>query len=406
MKRDTPAGPGNMGSDADRPAMKQDEAVDAMESSRKEVPDHWHNCVLDHGRMEAAGCLTAGVAHGFNNVLQALLGGLTLAIGEVGPGVRKDLELAAHLGQQGRRLINDLLSFSCHQMLRPAASSLPSVLEELSRTLGRSFGRDVWVRVEAPPGLPPVLADAAHLDAALFNLALNAREAMPYGGELRIEAYAEGGRVVVAVSDNGGGMAPGVLARACEPFFTTKDVPGSGLGLSMVYGFARQSGGGLRIWSRQGEGTRVELLLPAAPSPVADATRSASGRVLVVDDQPEVRRVTAALLRKAGFEVTEACSGGDVLDVVMLSGPRFDVLITDYAMPGMDGVELVLQARETRPGLPALVISGHIGARQYGSGSGLEHLPADVEVLRKPFQQADIVSRVKRLIEGIGEEPR
>ena len=369
----------------------------------------WPAAVFDHARMEAAGCLAAGVANGFNDVLQALQGGLDLAIDDVGPETRKHLDVTKQVGQRGARVIEYLLSFSRQRELRAAVLDLAPTFEDLSRMLGRSFGRNVWTRVEMPPGLPPVLADVAHLDTALWNLVLNAREAMPDGGELWIEAYAEEGRVVAAVSDNGTGMTPEVLARACEPFFTTKDVAGSGLGLSMVYGFAHQSGGGLRIRSAQGQGTRVELLLPMAPlSAVATAPPArarVNGRVLVVEDGPEVRRVTATFLRKAGFEVIEAGNGADVLDGVMVSGPGFDALVTDYAMPGMNGVELVHHVRQLCPSLPVLVVSGHIGSRGYGSGlgAGLEHLPADVEVLRKPFQREEFVGKVRRLIEGTGK---
>lgn len=413
VERGTATGPDPSSPDADRTAVQGNGVAGALGPLGGSLPDRWPVAVIDHVRMEAAGCLAAGVAHGFNDVLQALLGGLDLAIDEVGPKIRKELGLTVQVGQQGTRLISHLLSFSRQQELRPVVLDLPSALGELSRTLGRSFGRDIWVRVEAPPDLPPVLADVAHFDTAVLNLALNAREAMPAGGELWIEAYVEEGRVVLAVSDNGVGMAPGVLARACEPFFTTKDIGGSGLGLSMVYGFAHQSGGELRIRSAHGQGTRVELLLPVAtPSVTAVAQPAhgrAHGRVLVVDDKPEVRRVIAAFLRKAGFEVIEAGGGGDVLDGVMCSGPGFDVLVTDYAMPGMDGVELVHHARELRPTLPVLVISGHAGSREYGSGSGsgmgLEHLPADVVVLRKPVRREELVRVVKRLIEGTGEMP-
>ena len=372
---------------------------DPVAGSGEPRPD----AVFDHARLRAAGCLAAGIANCFADVLQALQGGLDLAIDDAKPETRKHLDVAKQVGQRGMRLIEHLLSFSRQRELRAAVLDLAPTLGDLSRLLGRSFGRDVWTRVETSPGLPPVLVDAAHLDAALWNLALNAREAMPDGGELWIEAYADEGHVVVAVSDTGSGMTPEVLARACEPFYTTKDVAGSGLGLPMVYGFAYQSGGGLRIRSAPGRGTRVELSLPAAPAPAAapPARARVNGRVLVVEDGPEVRRITATFLRKAGFEVVEAGCGGDVLDGVMVSGPDFDVLVTDYAMPGMNGVELVHHVRQLRPALPVLIVSGHIGSRGYGPG--LEHLPADVEVLRKPFRREEFIGKVERLVEGSSE---
>ena len=355
-------------------------------------------------RVEAVGRLTAGVAHDFNNVLQALLGGLEIAIEDVAdqPDVRAELELAMQAGQRGARLTSHLLSFARQQDLRPTALELPKLLRELSRTLGRTLGRDVAVRFDMPLDLPPVLADAAHLDSALLNLALNARDAMPRGGELRIEASAQPGQVLIAVSDTGLGMTAEVLAQACEPFFTTKGVKGSGLGLSMVQGFARQSGGELRIQSAIGAGTRIEILLPIAQqSPVAPVPQTpqyarGEGRVLVVDDDADVGRVTAVFLRKAGFEVVVTSGSNEAL-VHLGADPSplaFDVLVTDYAMPGMNGADLVMQAREQRSGLPAMVITGYVGAE------GLDRLPSDMVILRKPFQREDLVRKVKALIDG------
>src|SRR3984885_1346128 len=195
-------------------------------------------------RIEAVGHLTAGVAHDFNNVLQILLGGLELAIEDttLSCETHSNLELALQAGERGARLTSHLLSFSRQQVLRPTAVELPGLLQKLVRTLDRTLGSDVTVRLDVKPDLPYVLADAAHLDSALLNLALNARDAMPAGGLLRIEAYAADEQVVIAVTDTGKGRAPEVLAPACEPFFSTKGADGSGLGLSMAHGFARQSG--------------------------------------------------------------------------------------------------------------------------------------------------------------------
>lgn len=352
-------------------------------------------------RVEAVGRLTSGVAHDFNNVLQALLGGLELAIEDLvdQPLVREDLELALQAGQRGARLTSHLLSFARQQDLRPGAMVLSALLADLSSTLKRTLGRDIAVRIEVAPNLPCVLADAAHLDSALLNLALNARDAMPKGGELRIDAYARQGQVVIAVSDNGDGMTPEVLAQACEPFFTTKGVEGSGLGLSMVQGFARQSGGELRIQSAPGQGTRVELWLPTSqqlamsvPVPEAQQVRG-QGRILVVDDDTDVGRVSAAFLHKAGFNVITVKSGDEAL-VKLGAGNAFDALVTDYAMPGINGVDLVLQARELHATLPALIITGYAGAE------GLDRLPSDIQILRKPFQRDHLVENVKGLIES------
>ena len=352
-------------------------------------------------KIEAIGRLTAGIAHDFNNVLQALLGGIEIAIDEVAdrPEVCASLELSLQAGQRGARLTSHLLSFSRQQILRPAPLDLSPLLENLSRTLMRTLGHDIAVRIEIASNLPYVLADAAHLDAALLNLALNARDAMVRGGELRIAAHARNGHIVIAVTDTGEGMTSDVLVQACEPFFSTKGLKGSGLGLSMVQGFARQSGGELNIRSVPGQGTRIEISLPSAvqatlPGPVARAQSvRGHGRVLVVDDEADVGRVVGVFLRKAGFEVVSVADANTAL-YELGAGLPFDALVTDYAMPGMNGADLVLCARETHPVLPALIITGYAGAE------GLDTLPPGVVTLRKPFQREDLTHKVKELVEN------
>lgn len=363
---------------------------------------------LDHSqRVEAVGRLTAGVAHDFNNVLQALLGGLELAIEEVAdrPSVRDELEAALQAGLRGARLTSHLLSFSRQQMLSPTVLHLPPLLTELSRTLQRTLGRDIRINIAVQPGLPPVMADAAHLDSALLNLAVNARDAMPHGGTLDIAASVTDGAVVIAVSDTGEGMGPEVAAHACEPFFSTKGIRGSGLGLSMAQGFARQSNGTLRIHSTPGAGTCIEIGLPiavapAAPAPAPEPARehtSGRGRVLVVDDDLDVGRIAASFLCKAGFKVATASSGDGAL-ALLTAQPPFDALVSDFAMLGMDGAELVQQAREICPGLPALVITGYAGA------SALERLDESVTILRKPFQREDLVGAVNAMMHATPPE--
>ena len=355
-------------------------------------------------RIEAVGRLTAGLAHDFNNVLQSLQGGLELAIGEmVGqPGARADLEHALQAVQHGTHLTSHMLSFSRQQMLRPSAVNLQSLLVTLSRTLARMIGHDIVIHLELAADLPDVFVDAAYLESALLNLALNSRHAMPQGGDFRLRTYVRDGQVVLAVIDSGAGMTAKVLAQACEPFFSTKGADGSGLGLSMVQGFARQSGGELHVSSTPGRGTCVEICLPlapqqqrpavAAPPAVPDALRG-QGSVLVVDDDDSVNRVTVAFLKKAGFDVHIASSGNEAL-AALSTGVTFNALITDYAMVGMSGGDLVLQARELHSSLPAMVITGYVGAE------GLNRLPPNVAILRKPFQREDLVRAVKGLIEA------
>lgn len=357
-------------------------------------------------RVEAVGRLTAGVAHDFNNVLQALLGALELAIDDVAdlPHVRTELEFALQAGQRGARLTSHLLSFSRQQVLHPAALQLPKLLAELSRTLERTLGHEISIRIDVADDLPLVLADAAHLDSALLNLALNARDAMNEGGTLRIEGFAAGDQVVIAVEDSGEGMTPETLVHACEPFFSTKGAKGSGLGLSMVQGFARQSGGELRIQSTLGEGTRIEIWLPTArqPAAIAPAPKAQQlrghGRILVVDDDLDVGRVTTSFLQRSGFDVVAVSNGTEAL--TMLAGSlRFNALVTDYAMPGINGADLVIQARELQSVLPALVITGYAGAE------GLDRLPSNTTILRKPFQREDLVREIKRLVEAVTLTP-
>jgi CheY-like chemotaxis protein len=352
-------------------------------------------------RIEAVGRLTAGVAHDFNNVLQALLGGIELAIDELAdqPDIRGDLDLALRAGKRGARLTSHLLSFSRQQVLRPTPVAPGPLLAELSHILLRTLGRDIAVSVVVAPGLPPVLADAAHLDSALLNLALNARDAMPRGGALTITATAAHDRVTIAVVDTGDGMSAEVLAQACEPFFTTKGLKGSGLGLSMVQGFARQSGGELNISSVPGHGTRIDITLPVAvgyaPGGPAEASPGmhGAGRVLVVDDEPDVLRVTTSFLRKKGFEVTAAADATAAL-AVLADGPAFDLLVADHALPGMTGADLVMAARSEYRGLPALIITGHAVVDE------LERLPPDVIILRKPFERDELVRTAKSLIDA------
>ncbi len=352
-------------------------------------------------RIEAVGRLTAGVAHDFNNVLQSLMGELELAIDTSAAPSPTDqhIERALQATQRGARLTSHLLSFSRQQLLIPVVLRMRPFLDALLGTLARTLGHTIAVDLIVDPDLPDVLVDPAHLDSALLNLAINARDAMTEGGKLTIEAQKGSGRVVLSLTDTGSGMSEDVLLHACEPFYTTKGAKGSGLGLSMVQGFARQSGGELRISSVPLLGTRIEILLPLATYPVlvpksADSTPLLGvGRVIIVDDDADVGRITCTILQKAGFEVVFASSGDEALSELRRD-LRFDALVTDYAMAGMDGANLVMQARKLNPELPALIITGYAGV------DGLERLPAGVEILRKPFQRQDLIRRVKALLES------
>ena len=372
-------------------------------------------------RMEAMGQLTAGVAHDFNNMLQAQMGALELLLDEVAdsPRAAELAQLALGAGGHGARLTHSLLSFSRQQHLAPRPVLVVAMLDRLGQMLAHTLGAQIQLRISAQDGMAAPFADSAQLEAALLNLAQNAHDAMPDGGQLCIEArdrmpdeslpsgYApgldgSGHCVVLAVSDTGCGMDADVVARSCEPFFTTKGVgKGSGLGLSMVQGYVQQSGGTLRILSTPGKGTRVELWLPAAipvpPSlPAAGpgwtiASVERADRVLLVDDTPDVLAVTAEILEGAGFVVVPAANGMEALALLESEQP-FDVLVTDYVMPGLHGGLLIEQACACCPGLPALVVTGHTDS------AALRDLPPGVAVLHKPVRGAALVRQVSDMV--------
>ncbi len=329
-----------------------------------------------------------------------MMGSMEMLLDRVGSDpVSHDLALASlEAAHRGARLASYLLSSSRQQLLQPAALDLSAVLKELIGTLQRTLGPTIGIRVDIELGLNPVLAGAAHLNSALLNLALNARDAMPDGGVLDFKAYASGGQVVIQVTDTGVGMTAEVLSRAQEPFFTTKGVGGSGLGLSMVQGFAQQSGGSLVIRSEPDRGTQIEPWLPettAKTPPAADRAGGVpilhgTGRILVVDDSLPVRLIVEAFLEQAGFEVIGTTDAETAIDILQ-SDHRFDGLVTDYLMPGMNGAQLISWARAAFPNLPAVMVTG------YGAAEVLETLPVDVVILRKPVQRTELVGSVKAM---------
>lgn len=321
-------------------------------------------------KLEAIGRLAAGVAHDFNNILQSVTSGLELVLDDVEAGrpAHEFAEIALNSARRGSYLTHHLLSYARKQMLQPRQLDVALFLSDMQRLLSRTLGLHIMVKVRADQVLPHIHVDPGQLQTALLNLAINAAHAMPRGGTLTLEARkgSEAGQryAVVAVTDTGVGMDEATLAQAFEPFFTTKGLDGSGLGLSMVQGFVEQSGGEVHIESAPGKGTKVELRLPAA-EPASNSNEQqntlaklrGSGRVLLVDDVADVLVTTGAFLERAGFQVAQAGSGNQAL-AVLAAGGRFDALVTDYAMPGMNGVELIEQVRVVQPGLAALVITG------------------------------------------------
>ena len=336
-------------------------------------------------KMETLGQLTGGVAHDFNNLLMAVLGNLAVARRRAEEDAPRDmlrhLDAAVQAAERGAVLTQRLLAFARRQDLKPQAVDLRGLLLGIEALLRRSAGPLVVLEIAAPEGLPAAQADPHALELALVNLALNARDAMPDGGRLSFRlALAEGaapgvpvpGRwLTIAVADTGAGMDAATLARAVEPFFTTKGVGrGTGLGLSMVHGLAAQSGGALDLRSAPGQGTVATLWLPvsaARPLPVAAppllvaVPATGRGAVLVVDDEALVLESTAAMVEELGYEAVRSDSGAAALAVLEA---RRDVVavLTDHAMPGMTGTVLAARLAVAWPGLPVVLASGHAGA--------------------------------------------
>ena len=411
---------------ANRALSERRQAVEA----RDEAEEH----VRQLQKMEALGQLTGGVAHDFNNLLQAVRSGLHLleAGGEVRrTETRRALQVASQAVDRGATLTQHLLAFARRQRLAPAPVDLGAQVAGMATLLERTLGGAIRIRIDRDAAVPPALVDPHQFDIALLNLAINARDAMPDGGTLTIAvtslsvedkaaenkaadqgispALAPGGYVAVTVRDGGTGMPAEVLARACEPFFTTKPVgQGSGLGLSMVHGLTAQSGGGMCLESHLGLGTAVTLYLPHAPvhSPAhppagtpADAASAVTAeptplpadaaRVLLVEDDALVRMANAAVLAEAGMTVTEAATGEEAL-ALLEEDDGIGILVTDFAMPGMTGADLTRLARRHRPDLPVLIVTG------YAEKAVLQDLGAEpgIRILSKPIPPSTLIGHI------------
>jgi len=367
-------------------------------------------------KMDAIGKLTGGIAHDFNNLLAAVIGGLTLLDkkAELKDDQRKILGMTRRAAEQGSELVRRLLAFARRQKLEPSPVDLPSLREAVSDLLTHTLGGLVNIDWRIPDDLWKPFADQAQLELALLNLIINARDAMPAGGTVRISAAncrvesdefpgAESGDFVrITVCDTGSGIPPELIEKVMEPFFTTKAVgKGSGLGLSMVYGFAKQSNGAFRIQSEIGSGTTAELWLPRAPArqkPAAAAqgeqerrSRTPALKVLLVDDHAEVRGTTAALLEELGHTVFEAANGREALAVLTGNDDCCDLVISDYAMPHQSGTEFLREARKLHPGMPALIITG------YADADAISDRPDGIEILLKPFTPATLERAIERI---------
>lgn len=393
----------------------EQEAQDALERAQDQL--------RQSQKMEAVGQLTGGLAHDFNNLLAAITGSLELMQTRIAQG--RSAELGRYIGiaeqaaNRASALTHRLLAFSRRQTLDPRPTDVNRLIASLDDLLRRSVGPTVDLEIVGAGGLWITLVDPNQLENAILNLCLNARDAMPEGGRITIETsnrwldregarereLAPGQYVAVSVTDTGTGMTPDVIQRAFDPFYTTKPLgEGTGLGLSMIYGFARQSGGQVRIYSEVGEGTTMCIYLPrsaqtelsADPGMASrrDHAVPAGGQVLVVDDEPAVRAVVTDVLTDLGYDVVEAADGPTGL-AILATGIRVDLLISDVGLPrGMNGRQLADAARIARPGLKVLFITGYAENAVVGNGQ----LELGMHILTKPFAIDALATRVRELV--------
>ena len=369
-------------------------------------------------KMDAVGQLTGGVAHDFNNLLMAVLGSLELLRKRLpdDPKMMRLLDNAIQGAQRGAGLTQRMLAFARRQELKPVALDLPKLVRDMADLLRSSLGPSVELEMEFSGSLNNVLVDQNQLELAILNLAVNARDAMPKGGSILFSAREEdvldapdlkdGRYVCLSVTDEGTGMDDATLARALEPFFTTKGIgKGTGLGLSMVHGMTQQSGGKLALKSRVGKGTTAELWLPVASADAglrpaaADAMEFEREKplvILAVDDDSLVLLNTAAMLEDLGHTVLEATSGRKALEIIRRDH-RIDVVITDQAMPVMTGSDLAAAIKVERPGLPVILATG-FAELPPGADGGLPKLA-------KPFRQQQLAEAIGKIVVPEPESP-
>ena len=373
-------------------------------------------------KMEAVGQLTGGIAHDFNNLLTVIMGNLQILAGH-SRGDEQATELiqaALTAAKRGADLNRTLLVFSRKQRLAPVPVDFNDMITRMAGMLGRTFGETIRIGIVTGANVPYAMADPTQLETALLNLAVNARDAMPEGGALTIETGAvtfdthsaalegdvvPGNYVMLAVSDTGTGMSPAVAARAFEPFFTTKEIgKGSGLGLAMVYGFAKQSGGHAKIYSEAGLGTTVKLFLPSIASPAAvaagvpaAATAQPTGheKILVVEDEEDVRQLACRVLAGLGYTIFQATDGASALSMLD-AHPDTALLFTDVVLPGgMNGPEIARAATVRHPGLRVLYTSGYTG----NAVQQLEAAHMPVKLISKPYSIEDLAQTVRKVMD-------
>jgi PAS domain S-box-containing protein len=398
-------------------AVARDVTAEKAAAERLKVTEE---ALLQSQKMEAVGQLTGGIAHDFNNLLTGIVGSLDLLQTRLNQGrtdnAARYIEAAMTSANRAAALTHRLLAFARRQPLIPASVNANQLVVSLEDLLRRTIGETIDLEIVAADDLWSTLCDPNQLESALLNLAINARDAMPDGGKLTIAtanarldgvtadtpALLPGDYICITVTDTGTGMSAEVAARAFDPFFTTKPIgQGTGLGLSMIYGFARQSNGHATIDSRLAQGTSVRLYLPrhrgdiaAAHAPAARAADLATGEtVLVVEDEPVVRGVILEMLQGQGYRTLSAVDGPSGL--AMLRGDaRIDLLVTDVGLPGMNGRQLADQARETRPSLKVLFITGYAESVAMADG----FLQPGMDMITKPFDLEHLAGRVRAMV--------
>ena len=361
-----------------------------------------HEQLRQSQKMEAIGQLTGGIAHDFNNLLTPIVGGLDILQrrGGVDERGRRLIDGALQSAERARVLVQRLLAFARRQPLQASAIDVAQIVVEMTDLIGGTLGPGIRVVVDIAEALPRAMADPNQLEMALLNLAVNARDAMTEGGVLTISArvaevevsrkLAPGRYIRLSVSDTGTGMDAQTLARAIEPFFSTKGIgKGTGLGLSMIHGLVAQLGGTLELASAVGVGTTIEMWIPVADIDAAVAVAretnievaGGTGTVLLVDDEEVIRTTTAQMLVDLGYTVVEAASAKDAL--AYISNANVELVLTDHLMPGMNGTELAREVQALRPGLPILIISGF---------AEVEDIAPDLPRLMKPFRAAELAA--------------
>jgi two-component system, cell cycle sensor histidine kinase and response regulator CckA len=379
---------------------------------------HLEDQLRQSQKMEAIGRLAGGIAHDLNNALTAIAGYAELAYNELpaNDAARIDVEEIRRAAARAGSVTRQLLAFSRKRLLEPRVFDLNETVESIARLLSRLLGGDVRLRTELTSGPLEVLGDPGQVEQALINLAVNARDAMPNGGQLSVTTARDiveaerargyvpmpaGEYILLQVADTGHGMSPDTMAHVFEPFFTTKEPgKGTGLGLSMVYGTMKQIGGFIFVDSEANRGTRFQLFFPPAPAgarraaaaPSRPAAARASGAVLIVEDEAPVRNLVASALRHEGYELIVAASADEALEIAAARAAPIDLLLTDATMPGRSGVELAALLTARLPAMRVIIMSGY-------NEETLAAAPAGVDLLQKPFTPLELRRRIREALE-------